>query len=235
MFVRKEKRGPKAEDTGERSKATHPSCGACAHIQRNFRPAAPQRPPSSRASQAELSSWREVWLHGGQLPTPASRPLCGRRRSPPGAQDRGDSPVGVHSAQGASSGSLAPSSPPPQAKAPRSLASSRGLGTGARVPSRQPIPLSSSGPASRNPQIRPRAPNAANQGAGRRLRDPPDAAGRGRAERRGPAELGRRASQLFGEQRLWPATIASGIFSPFPSQYFRELGVSVLLSLGECH
>ena len=201
-------------------------------IQRNFRPAAPQRPPSARASQAELSSWREVWLQGGQLPTPASRPLCGRVRSPPGAQDRGDSPVGVHSAQGASSGSLAPSSFPPQAEAPRGLASSRGLGTGARVPSRPPIPLSSSGP--RNPQTRPRAPNAANQDAGRRLRDPPDAARRGGARRSG-GELRSWASvrvscagnSASGRQLLPPACS-----HPFPPSILENLELQSFCPLG---
>ena len=41
--------------------------------------------------------------------------------------------------------------------------------------------------------------------------------------------------QLSMEQHLWPAIFAAGILTPLPSMYFRELGVSVFLSLGECH
>lgn len=99
-----------------------------------------------------------------------------------------------------------------------------------RVSSRRPIPLSSTDPATCEPADTP-APNAANQDARRRLRDPSDAARRGGAAEFNPTGWYQGSTQ----QHLWPAIIAADILTPLPSVYFRELGVSVFLSLGECH
>lgn len=105
-----------------------------------------------------------------------------------------------------------------------------------RVSSRRPIPLSSADPATCEPADTPGAPNAANQDARHRLRDPSDAERRGEAGRAGAAEFN--ATGFLSFQRNSPSgqqllPLAFSRLCPLCS--LENLGVSVFLSLGECH
>ena len=77
MFVRKEKREPKAEDIGERSKAAHPSCGACAYPEKlptGGAPASTQRPSQPGGAEQLAGSLASRWAAPDSSLSAAVRP-----------------------------------------------------------------------------------------------------------------------------------------------------------------